>query len=160
MEIGDKSTNSGQWQKLALVLTVLYLSQIYPYVHFHHNHDLKDHLSALDFLSPNHSSGKLPDCQDWHHHNVYTEFVGKDAHQESKCEHEHQHLFFRHIDRYLIRSSVRSLPLTMESSMLQTCSGPKHGVASLSAVFSWENYILPECFQIGSIDSRGPPILS
>ncbi len=160
MRIGERHPNSGQWPRLFLVLTVLYLSQIYPYIHFHHSHELSDNPSALGLIFQDSNSDNFSDSRDWHNHGGYVGHGGEDSHRENGDGHHHHHLFDQHIDCFRIRSNARSIPVFPDLSALPICSNLKDIEKSVSVVYTSEEDTLPECIPIGPIYTRGPPVLS
>jgi hypothetical protein len=160
MRVGQGKMNLGKWAKLALVLTVLCSGQIYPYVHFHHTHELQGGASTPGLLSTHHSSRELPENHDRHQHTGASDHDHEDAHRKNGGGHDHHHLFNQHTDCFLIRSNVRCISISIDYSALPAGSTLNNIEDSTSTSLALEEFTPPECVPIGSIDSRGPPVLS
>lgn len=124
------------WSKLALVFLLVYFSQVYPYVHFHHSHD--------DAGFPIEISMHLID-------------VEADACTDHHEDGHHHHTIDQGTDWYAVRVGARYTVLTIDLSYTSV------GVSSVPnnepewPTREYTDVSLPDSVPLDSFFCRGPP---
>lgn len=151
MRLDNEHTYFSRLLKLGLIALVVYLSQVYPYVHFHHAHAGTDRAVKLSVLSA--------DVEPVHSHHAHDHDNDHEApHHQSDNTHHH-HNFDQHLDWHLARTHANSLlshisfayiSVQVETVPIRASSPRYHTVISTP---------LPASVTPDGIDTRGPPVL-
>ena len=148
MRMDNKHSHPSQLLRHCLIALVVYFSQIYPYVHFHHAHAESD--TPIYFclhpveVEPNQS----------HHAQSHDDFP-----HQSGDTHHHHHEFHQHIDWHLVRTHSNSILSHIEFAYISVqlemeptpTSTPRYSIVASTP--------LPDSVVLDGIDTRGPPVL-
>ena len=138
--------------KLGLIALVIYFSQVYPYLHFHHTHD-----GSAD----SHQVVSLPaDAKTHHSHHAHDHHGhDHDAAPHESGESHHHHAFDQHVDWYLSRSHSDNLERLLDHDHVWVLdelrivpNTPRHYPKVDPMPRSKPAYKR-------QVDSRGPPLL-
>ena len=134
--------------KPVIIALVLYFSQIYPYLHFHHAHEQSDTLVEVSIRPAD-----VQPAVALHGHDP-EDFPHKSGHS-----HDHHHEFDQHVDWHVARTyssrvlshvdfAFASVQLDLEAARARSVRC--HRIDSTPA---------PESVPLGGIDARGPPVI-
>lgn len=136
MTVYEERTKCDQWLRLGLILLVVYFSQVYPFVHFHHSHDdggfpIKISMHPID-VNPDDTAG---------HHKGGHDF----------------HRLDRNVDQNATLSYSR-----YTLSLIDPLSLPYRTIAhpdneQISTLWAEKGSPLPESILVDLFDCRGPP---
>lgn len=124
---------------MAIVLLIIYFSQIYPYIHFHHSHD--------DSGFPIEISMHLID-------------VEADACTDHHEDGHHHHTIDQGTDWYAVRAGARYTVSTVDNPVYVVDLGFVPKYEPRSPVRECSDDTLPDSVPLDSFLCRGPPTLA
>lgn len=138
---------------VALILLVVYFSQVYPYFHFHHVH--ADHPITVE------TDWQVLDAVAHHaHHGHDHQHDIPAAENRDSDDHHHHPEFSQHIDWHLVRSQLNNpladhfVGLVTDRIEIDPTPEPNSWLARII------QFDLPESVPPADIESRGPPALA
>lgn len=142
-----KYRNLSRALQVGIILAVVYFSQVYPFVHFHHTH--------TDCDVPIEVSVHPMDSQPHHSQHDHDE----DRHHQEDGEHHHHHEFDKHVDWHIIRSSTNPARINIEYVYTPSCIEGTPVPAPVHRIDFTDSPKLPAEDFIDDPAPRGPPVL-
>lgn len=133
--------------RLGLIALMVYFSQVYPYIHFHHAHAESD--------TPVDINVHPVDVEPYHSHHGHHD----SPHPPGDTHHHHQD-FEQHVDWHLIRTHASSVLSHADVSYVSVQSAVGATETSFRGRCRVISKPLPESVPIEGLDSRGPPALA
>lgn len=130
----------------SLIALILFFSQVYPYIHFHHSHEDASFLQSIEVPQ---TDRKLYHA---HHPNEHDE----DSHEDSEG-HQHHTDYSLHIDWHLVRTISSSQYIQIDNQFIPV----KIEIVSDEQVEVFkesDDIIIPEQAVSLQVDSRAPPV--
>lgn len=133
-----------RWLKLFFIITVVYFSQIYPYIHIHHSHDEDILPFEISFHPLDIDFDHLPEHADRH---------DKNTHHTN----DHQHTYDNQIDWHFIRLQNQR-NLTSDDSYVFLSIFFIPSIKDAISNFEYEEFLYIDNNDVHSLIIRGPPL--
>lgn len=136
-----------RFTKLGLFALAIFFSQVYPFVHFHHDHaeahtSIAAHLFSLE-VDPYHAH---------HGHN-------HDSSHEPADNHGHDHEFSQHVDWHIVRTHSNPI-LSIFNFVFVSIQANQTSESPSSTKRRHDSTTpLPDSVVLDGIEPRGPPVL-